>query len=106
MVDVFRKKARGGAWGAVLALSAVATAARGWAAPAPPEVPVTRAEDRAIFTVSASCTRTSSAGFPSSRVGDWHSVAIRVADGGDCYFSVFYDVRRGTFSHLVTNGEA
>jgi hypothetical protein len=171
MVDVSRKIARAGAWGAVLALSALATAGRGWAAPVSPEVPATRAEDRAIFDVAATREWLVDAytkgepwtptlgdvqtledklpgylrgnyknpdkeplwkrapgykrqylgltshhqrviyanffcGVPTSRVGDWHSVAVRVHDGGDCYFSVFYDVKRGTFSHLDVNGEA
>ena len=173
MVDLSRRKARGGVWGALVALSAVAAAARGWAAPTPPEGPATRAEDRAIFDVAATRKwldmvdaytrgepwtptlgdvlalesklpgylrrndenpgkeplwkrvpgyrrqylgltshgqRVVYANFfcrvPSVRAGDWRSVAVRVADGGDCYFSVQYDVKRGTFRDLVINGEA
>jgi hypothetical protein len=43
---------------------------------------------------------------PSTRAADWHTVPVRVEDGGDCYFSVEYDVKRGTFHDLMVNGEA
>ena len=37
---------------------------------------------------------------------NWHVVPVSVDDGGDCYFSVEYDVKRGTFSNLMVNGSA
>jgi hypothetical protein len=41
-----------------------------------------------------------------SNAEDWHHVPVGVADGGDCYFSVEYDMKRGTLHDLVVNGEA
>ena len=37
---------------------------------------------------------------------DWHDRPVRVADGGDCYFQVSYDVKDGRFFDLTVNGEA
>jgi hypothetical protein len=37
---------------------------------------------------------------------DWHTVEVDAFDGGDCYFSVEYDVKTGRFHDLVVNGEA
>jgi hypothetical protein len=177
MVDRSRKERAAWAWRApLLALSlgiAIGVSARGWAAPAGPDVPATRPQDRAIFDAGA--TRKSSGlvdalakaeawtptladvlaleqklpghlrenyesrrkeplwkrapGYkrqylgitrqgrrvihanlfcqvPGSRVSDWHTVAVVVEDGGDCYFSIEYDVQRGTFRDLRVNGEA
>ena len=36
----------------------------------------------------------------------WRTEPIFVKDGGDCYFSVQYDVDKRTFSQLLINGEA
>jgi hypothetical protein len=43
---------------------------------------------------------------PSTRAADWHTVPVQVEDGGDCYFNVVYDVKRGAFQDLMVNGEA
>jgi hypothetical protein len=43
---------------------------------------------------------------PSTRADDWRAVLVSVHDGGDCYFTVEYDVKRGTFHDLTVNGEA
>ena len=37
---------------------------------------------------------------------DWRTEPVVVKDGGDCYFSVDYDVDKGSFSNLMINGEA
>lgn len=37
---------------------------------------------------------------------DWRAEPVVVHDGGDCYFTVEYDVDNGTFSRLMINGEA
>jgi len=37
---------------------------------------------------------------------NWRTEPIVVHDGGDCYFTVEYDVDKGTFSKLMINGEA
>ena len=37
---------------------------------------------------------------------DWRTEPVVVHDGGDCYFTVEYDVEKGTFSNLMINGEA
>lgn len=37
---------------------------------------------------------------------DWKTTPIAVADGGDCFFNVLYDVDSATFSDLQINGEA
>ena len=37
---------------------------------------------------------------------NWRTEPISVDDGGDCYFTVEYDVGKGTFSNLSINGEA
>jgi hypothetical protein len=37
---------------------------------------------------------------------DWHHMPVQVEDGGDCYFSIKYDVKRGAFYDFMVNGEA
>jgi hypothetical protein len=37
---------------------------------------------------------------------DWKNTAVAVLDGGDCFFTVVYDVERGSFDQLQINGEA
>ena len=37
---------------------------------------------------------------------DWKTTAVAVLDGGDCFFTVVYDVARAAFSDLQINGEA
>lgn len=37
---------------------------------------------------------------------NWKAKAVAVLDGGDCFFTVVYDVERADFSHLQINGEA
>ena len=37
---------------------------------------------------------------------DWKTKPVSVSDGGDCYFTVFYDPGSVTFSDLQINGEA
>lgn len=37
---------------------------------------------------------------------DWQSEFIMVADGGDCFFQVIYQLDTGEFSNLMVNGEA
>lgn len=37
---------------------------------------------------------------------NWKTKAVAVLDGGDCFFTVVYDVDRAAFSNLQINGEA
>lgn len=37
---------------------------------------------------------------------NWKTTPVAVEDGGDCFFSVIYDVDRASFSDLRVNGEA
>lgn len=37
---------------------------------------------------------------------NWKTTAVAVQDGGDCFFTVFYDLGRAAFSNLQINGEA
>ena len=41
-----------------------------------------------------------------TRADDWRAVLVGVHDGGDCYFTVEYGAKRGTFSRFTVNGEA
>lgn len=41
-----------------------------------------------------------------SALPDWQTRRVFVADGGDCYFTVKYDVDAETFFDLLVNGEA
>jgi len=43
---------------------------------------------------------------PSTRAHDWHTVPVMVMDGGDCYFSIKYDAKRGAFYDFMVNGDA
>jgi len=64
---------------------------------------------RQYFGISRRGARVIYANFfcrPFEQGQDWHHVPVQVNDGGDCYFSITYDVRQGTFKDLVVNGEA
>jgi hypothetical protein len=37
---------------------------------------------------------------------DWRTERVDVADGGDCYFQVEYDIDKASFANLMVNGEA
>lgn len=37
---------------------------------------------------------------------DWKKTVVAVADGGDCFFTVVYDLERAGFNDLRINGEA
>ena len=37
---------------------------------------------------------------------DWLRYPVTVLDGGDCFFSLTYDVARGSYDDLMINGEA
>lgn len=37
---------------------------------------------------------------------DWKSTVVAVEDGGDCFFTVMYEINRASFSELRINGEA
>lgn len=37
---------------------------------------------------------------------NWRTEPIGVDDGGDCFFTVEYDVDKGTFSNFIVNGKA
>jgi len=172
MCDRSRKRWSRAARGAVAAAMILTTAVQGRAAPASPEVPATRPEDRVIFDAKATRkwmpamaeselwtpaladvlaleknlsaflrehhdphenrgkgplwkrvpaykrqyfgisrrgARVIYANFfcrLSEEAPDLHHVPVQVNDGGDCYFSITYDARQGTFKDLVVNGEA
>jgi hypothetical protein len=36
----------------------------------------------------------------------WERHDVTVADGGDCFFYVVYDVTRGSYESVLVNGEA
>jgi len=44
--------------------------------------------------------------FCEADIGDWEHNLIIVADGGNCFFSVLYDVANQQFSDLRINGQA
>ena len=37
---------------------------------------------------------------------EWERPDVEVADGGDCFFHVVYDVTRGLYESVSVNGEA
>jgi hypothetical protein len=61
---------------------------------------------RQYFGITYQGARVIYANFFCDAPASWRTVLVDVDDGGDCYFSVKYDAKRGTFQDLMVNGEA
>ena len=61
---------------------------------------------RQYFGTKASGIRLIQASFFCRELNGWRTGPVVVKDGGDCFFSVNYNVDKQTFSSLIINGEA